>query len=83
MANKTKGTPQKEEAWEKGPATPDAPLPLIDLSNAAVMKMIKQATKRGYVTPAQLNAVMPSEEVTSEQIEDILAALYEMGINVV
>ena len=83
MANKTKATPQKEEAREKGPATPDAPLPLLDLSDAAVTKMIKQATKRGYVTTEQLNAVIPSEEVTSEQIEDILAALNEMGINVV
>ena len=83
MANKTKATPQKEEAREKGPATPDAPLPLLDLSDAAVTKMIKQATKRGYVTHEQLNAVIPSEEVTSEQIEDILAELNEMGINVV
>ena len=83
MANKTKGTPQKEEAREKGPETPDAPLPLLDLSDAAVTKMIKQAKKRGYVTHEQLNAVIPSEEVTSEQIEEILAMLNEMGINVV
>ena len=45
--------------------------------------MIKQAKKRGYVTYEQLNAVMPSEEVTSEKIEDILAMMSEMGINVV
>jgi RNA polymerase primary sigma factor len=45
--------------------------------------MIKQATKRGYVTHEQLNAVTPSEEVTSEQIEDILATLNEMGIKLV
>jgi RNA polymerase primary sigma factor len=45
--------------------------------------MIKQAKKRGYVTHQQLNAVIPSEEVTSEQIENILAMLNEMGINVV
>ncbi len=83
MANKTKTTSQKEEAWDKGPETADAPLPLLDFSDAAVTKMIKQATKRGFVTHEQLNAVMPSEEVTSEQIEDILAALNEMGINVV
>ena len=83
MANKTKATPQKEEAREKGPETPDAPLPLLDLSDAAFTKMIKQAKRRGYVTHEQLNAVIPSEEVTSEQIENILAALNEMGINVV
>ena len=77
--------PQKEsEAPEKEAAeTPDAPLPVLDLSDAAVKKMIKQAKKRGYVTYEQLNAVMPSEEVTSEKIEDVLAMMNEMGINVV
>jgi RNA polymerase primary sigma factor len=63
--------------------TPDSPLPLLDLSDAAVKKMIKQAKKRGYVTHDQLNAVLPSEEVSSDQIEDIYAMLNEMGINVV
>ncbi|MGA8693099.1 MAG: RNA polymerase sigma factor RpoD [Xanthobacteraceae bacterium] len=78
-------TPQKEsETPEKDAAeTPDAPLPVLDLSDAAVKKMIKQAKKRGYVTYEQLNAVMPSEEVTSEKIEDVLAMMNEMGINVV
>src|SRR5271156_7046562 len=71
-------TPEKET-----PETPDTPLPLLDLSDAAVKKMIKQAKKRGYVTYEQLNAVMPSEEGTSEKIEDILAMMNEMGINVV
>src|SRR5579862_9147968 len=71
-------TPEKD-----GAETPDAPLPLLDLSDAAVKKMIKGAKKRGYVTYEQLNAVMPSEEVTSEKIEDILAMMNEMGINVV
>src|SRR6266702_4741553 len=83
MANKRKATSQKEEARDKGPETPDAPLPVLDLSDAAVKKMIKQAKKRGYVTYEQLNAVMPSEEVTSEKIEDVLAMMNEMGINVV
>jgi RNA polymerase primary sigma factor len=85
IAAKVKAAPQKEgETPEKeAPETPDAPLPLLDLSDAAVKKMIKQAKKRGYVTYEQLNSVMPSEEVTSEQIEDILAMMSEMGINVV
>ena len=83
MANKTKATPLKEEARKKVPETPDAPLPLLDLSDAAFTKMINQAKKRGYVTHDQLNGVMSSEEVTSEQIEDILAMLNEIGINVV
>src|SRR5580693_656511 len=78
--------PKDAEAPEKdGPETAekDGPLPLLDLSDAAVKKMIKQAKKRGYVTYEQLNAVMPSEEVTSEKIEDVLAIMNEMGINVV
>jgi RNA polymerase primary sigma factor len=80
-----KSAPPKEaEAPEKEAAeAPDAPLPLLDLSDAAVKKMIKQAKKRGYVTYEQLNSVMPSEEVTSEKIEDVLAMMSEMGINVV
>jgi RNA polymerase primary sigma factor len=76
--------PKDNEAPEKEAAeTPDAPLPLLDLTDAAVKKMIKQAKKRGYVTYEQLNSVMPSEEVTSEKIEDVLAMMSEMGINVV
>jgi RNA polymerase primary sigma factor len=73
----------KEEGEKDAEATPDTPLPLLDLSDAAVKKMIKQAKKRGYITYEQLNAVMPSEEVTSEQIEDTLSMLSEMGINVI
>jgi RNA polymerase primary sigma factor len=85
VATKAKVAPQKEgETPEKEASeTPDAPLPLLDLSDAAVKKMIKSAKKRGYVTYEQLNSVMPSEEVTSEQIEDVLAMMSEMGINVV
>ena len=84
VATQKSTAPKEGETPEKdGPETPDAPLPLLDLSDAAVKKMIKQAKKRGYVTYEQLNSVMPSEEVTSEQIEDVLAMMSEMGINVV
>ena len=57
--------------------------PLLDLSDAAVKKMIKTAKTRGFVTYDELNAVLPSDEVSSEQIEDIMSMLSEMGINVV
>jgi RNA polymerase primary sigma factor len=84
MAVQKPAPPKDTEAPEKEAAeAPDAPLPLLDLSDAAVKKMIKQAKKRGYVTYEQLNSVMPSEEVTSEKIEDVLAMMSEMGINVV
>jgi RNA polymerase primary sigma factor len=79
MASKIKVTPQKEEILEKeGPETP-----LLDLSDAAVKELIRSAKKRGYVTHDQITALLSSEEVKSEQIEDILAMFSEMGVNVV
>jgi len=84
MATKAKVVQGKDEAPEKdAESAPDQPLPLLDLSDAAVKKMIKAAKKRGYVTHDQINAVLPSEEVTSDQIEDVFAMISEMGINVV
>ena len=64
-------------------AAPPADGPLLDLTDAGVKKFIKQAKVRGYVTMDELNKVLPSEEVTSEAIEDTLAMLSEMGVNVV
>ena len=57
--------------------------PLLDLTDAAVKKMIARAKTRGYVTYDELNKVLPSEQVSSEQIEDVMSNLNEMGINVV
>ncbi|HEY2177511.1 MAG TPA: RNA polymerase sigma factor RpoD, partial [Caulobacteraceae bacterium] len=65
----------------EAPAAPDGPL--LDLTDAGVKKFIKQAKTRGYVTMDELNKVLPSDEVTSEAIEDTLAMLSEMGVNVV
>ena len=78
MATKTK---EKEEAETEREGATDGPL--LDLSDDAVKKMIKAAKKRGYVTMDELNSVLPSEEVTSEQIEDTMSMLSDMGINVV
>ena len=84
MAAKAKVAQAKEEAPEKeAEGAPESPLPLLDLSDAGVKKMIKAAKKRGYVTHEQINAVLPSEEVTSDQIEDVFAMISEMGITVV
>ncbi len=57
--------------------------PIIDLNDAAVKKLIKTAKTRGYVTLDEINTVLPSEEVTSDQIEDVYAMFAEMGITVV
>src|ERR1043165_1594412 len=87
MASKTKAAQkekEKDETPEKEVAeAPDTPLPLLDLSDAAVKKLIRTAKKRGYVTHDEINSVLPSEEVNSEQIEDVLAMFSEMGVNVV
>src|SRR5450631_2932766 len=74
MASKTKAVQKDKEKKEEAPEkeaseTPDTPLPLLDLSDAAVKKLIRNAKKRGYVT--------------HEQIKDVLAMFSEMGINVV
>ena len=74
-------TKEKEEVETEREGATDGPL--LDLSDDAVKKMIKVAKKRGYVTMDELNSVLPSEEVTSEQIEDTMAMLSDMGINVV
>ncbi|WP_375568010.1 RNA polymerase sigma factor RpoD [Ahrensia marina] len=64
-------------------STEGADAPLLDLNDASVKKMIKAAKKRGFVTYDELNAVLPSDQVASEQIEDTMAMLNDMGINVV
>jgi RNA polymerase primary sigma factor len=82
MATKT-ATPTKKDS-EKPEGSTEAPdSPLLDLSDAAVKKLIKTAKKRGYVTYEELNSVLPSEEVPTDQIEDIMAMFSDMGINVV
>src|SRR5512133_3309435 len=82
MASKTKAA-QKEKEEKEAPEAPDTPLPLLDLSDAAAVQLIRSAKKRGYVTHDQINSVLPSEEVNSKQIEDVLAMFSEMGVNVV
>ncbi|MEO0673914.1 MAG: RNA polymerase sigma factor RpoD [Pseudomonadota bacterium] len=80
MATKTA---TKKTADKKDKAAADgADAPILDLNDAAVKKMIKAAKARGYITYDELNEVLPSEQFTSEQIEDIMAKLSEMGINV-
>src|ERR1700691_5389719 len=88
MASKAKTLQVKDKEKDDKAAdapekdSPDAPLPLLDLSDARVKKMIKQAKKRGFVTFDQLNEVLPSDTTSPEQIEDIMSMLSDMGINV-
>ncbi|WP_299006815.1 RNA polymerase sigma factor region1.1 domain-containing protein [uncultured Caulobacter sp.] len=70
-------------AETEAPETTGGDGPLLDLTDAGVKKFIKQAKARGYVTMDELNKVLPSEEVSPDAIEDTLAMLSEMGVNVV
>ena len=78
MATKTAQTEEREATAGEGQDGP-----LLDMSDAAVKRLIKTAKQRGYVTYDELNQVLPSEEVSSEQIEDTMSMLSDMGINVV
>ena len=84
----TPSTRLKEHPWP--PKTPTTASPKteeadvsLDMSQAAVKKMIADARERGYITYDQLNTVLPPEQVSSEQIEDVMSMLSEMGINVI
>ena len=70
----TAEAPEKEETVDT---------PLIDASMAAIKRMLAKAKERGYVTYDEINAVLPPEHVSSEQIEDTMAMLSEMGITIV
>ena len=75
MAAKDTSDDQKPEAEENEHS--------LDMSQAAVKRMIADARERGYITYDQLNQVLPPEQVSSEQIEDVMSMLSEMGINII
>src|SRR5437762_3439502 len=83
MASDIKATSQNEDVPEKETSETAPDGPLLDLSDAAVKKLIRSAKKRGYVTHDQINSVLSSEEVNTERMEDVLAILTEMGVKVV
>jgi RNA polymerase primary sigma factor len=67
----------EEEVAENGDA------PLIDLNDASVKKLLAKAKRRGFLTYDELNAALPQDQMTSEQIEDVMSAISEMGVNIV
>ena len=79
MATKTAKRPEAKPATTE--ETPDAPL--IDATGAAIKKLVLKGKERGYVTYDELNDALPPDEVSSEQIEDAMARLSEIGVNVV
>src|ERR687890_657852 len=74
---KTNTAAETEEKNESGDA------PLIDLNEASIKKLIARAKKRGVITYDELNEALPQDQMSSEQIEDIMSALSEMGVNIV
>ncbi|OJW66849.1 MAG: RNA polymerase sigma factor RpoD [Sphingomonadales bacterium 63-6] len=61
----------------------DDDAPLIDLNEASIKKLIAKAKRRGYITYDELNEALPQDELSSEQIEDVMSAISEMGVNIV
>jgi RNA polymerase primary sigma factor len=57
--------------------------PLLDLNEASIKKLIARAKKRGYITVDELNSALPEDQMSTDQIEDVMAALNEMGVNIV
>ncbi|MFQ5765925.1 MAG: RNA polymerase sigma factor region1.1 domain-containing protein, partial [Rhodospirillales bacterium] len=78
MAKAASSTAEVRENREEGGDSP-----LLDTLNAAVKKMVAQGKERGYITYDDLNTTLPPDQVSSEQIEDTMTMLSEMGINVV
>ena len=74
----------KAAAEKEAPAAPEQKDgPLLDLAKQDVKKFVAKAKEKGYVTYDELNKALPQDQVSSEQIEDIMAMLSEMGINVI
>ena len=77
----TKAAAAAEIGQERDDASKDGPL--MDNIDQAVKNLIKRGKERGYLTYDEVNAALPQEEMSSEQIEDVMSALNEMGVNVV
>jgi RNA polymerase primary sigma factor len=74
---KTNAAAEPEEKSETGDA------PLIDLNEASLKKLMARAKKRGYITYDEINEALPQDQMSSEQIEDVMSAFSEMGVNIV
>ena len=77
----TKANSKSAGAGDGGDEGGDAPL--LDLNEASVKKLLARAKKRGYITYDELNSALPQDQMSSEQIEDVMSALNDMGVNIV
>ena len=74
---------QNEQENSKNQKEEDASIPLLDLNQSSIKKLLSHAKSKGYLTYSELNETMPPGEMSSEQIEDIMTALSEMGITLI
>ncbi len=74
---------QNEQDNSKNQKEEDTSIPLLDLNQSSIKKLLSQAKSKGYLTYSELNETMPPGEMSSEQIEDIMTALSEMGITLI
>src|SRR6476646_5538382 len=72
-----KNEPQDVDTVETGDA------PLIDLNDASVKKLLAKAKRRGYITVDELNEALPQDQMNTDQIEDVMSAINDMGVQVV
>lgn len=77
MSSKTSNAEEKKNSSE------NADGPLLDTYKAAIKKLIAKGKEKGHISVDELNAALPSEHFSSEQIEDVMSNLNEMGINVI
>jgi RNA polymerase primary sigma factor len=77
MASKANKSQAEDQDQDSGDA------PLLDLNEASIKKLIAKAKKRGYITYDELNGALPQDQMSSEQIEDVMSALNDMGVNIV
>jgi RNA polymerase primary sigma factor len=78
MASKAANTAEVTETREEA-----AEAPLLDSVAAAIKRMLARGKERGYLTYDELNAALPPDQVSSEQIEDTMTMLSELGVNVI
>lgn len=70
-------------ASEDTTTAPAEDAPLIDLNEASIKKLIAKAKRRGYITVDELNEALPEDQMSTDQIEDVMSAISEMGVNIV
>ncbi|MGY4397952.1 RNA polymerase primary sigma factor [Sphingomonas sp. UYAg733] len=73
----------KTDMADGADTTENSDAPLIDLNDASIKKLVARAKKRGYITYEQLNEALPQDQMSSDQLEDVMSALNEMGVNLV